>query len=128
MWYYVRAVSSGALKGIIETSANCIALNFLLTQAFFQSLAAEFLGEKLASFFGITTPKYQYVIDEYYRLKELVSFKLKLDKLPNQRQQKCYWISAILHANTVCVTKLNEDMSDHTLTLYILLYFCMLKQ
>ncbi|XP_028396028.1 protein FAM177A1-like isoform X2 [Dendronephthya gigantea] len=47
MWYYVRAVSSGALK------------------------AAEFLGEKLASFFGITTPKYQYVIDEYYRLKEL---------------------------------------------------------
>ncbi|XP_046849200.1 protein FAM177A1-like [Xenia sp. Carnegie-2017] len=47
MWYYVRAVSSGALK------------------------AAEFLGEKLAAFFGITTPKYQYVIDEYYRLKDL---------------------------------------------------------
>ena len=40
----------------------------------FHSLAAEFLGEKLAAFFGITTPKYQYVIDEYYRLKELVSY------------------------------------------------------
>ena len=36
-------------------------------------LVAEYLGEKLAAFFGITTPKYQYVIDEYYRLKELVS-------------------------------------------------------
>ena len=47
MWYYIRAVSSGALK------------------------AAEFLGERLAALFGITTPKYQYVIDEYYRLKEL---------------------------------------------------------
>lgn len=31
---------------------------------------AEFLGEKLAAFFGITTPRYQYVIDEFYRLKE----------------------------------------------------------
>lgn len=34
---------------------------------------AEYLGEKLAAFFGITTPKYQYVIDEYYRLKQQVS-------------------------------------------------------
>nr|XP_011431515.2 protein FAM177A1 [Crassostrea gigas] len=31
---------------------------------------ADSCGEKLASFFGITTPKYQYAIDEYYRLKE----------------------------------------------------------
>ncbi|XP_070578306.1 protein FAM177A1-like [Ptychodera flava] len=31
----------------------------------------DYLGEKLAWFFGITTPKYQYAIDEYYRnLKE----------------------------------------------------------
>ena len=36
-------------------------------------LVAEYLGEKLAAFFGITTPKYQYVIDEYYRLKQQVS-------------------------------------------------------
>lgn len=46
VWYYVVAVSSGALK------------------------VAEYLGEKLAAFFGITTPRYQYVIDEFYRLKE----------------------------------------------------------
>ncbi|EDO48588.1 predicted protein [Nematostella vectensis] len=46
LWYYVVAVSTGALK------------------------VAEYLGEKLAYFFGITSPKYQYVIDEFYRLKE----------------------------------------------------------
>lgn len=46
VWYYIVAVSSGALK------------------------VAEYLGEKLAAFFGITTPRYQYVIDEFYRLKE----------------------------------------------------------
>ncbi|XP_050405649.1 protein FAM177A1 [Patella vulgata] len=31
---------------------------------------ADFCGEKLAWFFGITSPKYQHAIDEYYRLKE----------------------------------------------------------
>ena len=38
-------------------------------------LVAEYLGEKLAAFFGITTPRYQYVIDEFYRLKEQVRDK-----------------------------------------------------
>ncbi|ESP02922.1 hypothetical protein LOTGIDRAFT_212450 [Lottia gigantea] len=32
--------------------------------------AADFCGEKLAWFFGITSPKYQHAIDEYYRLKD----------------------------------------------------------
>ncbi|XP_047132707.1 protein FAM177A1 [Hydra vulgaris] len=32
--------------------------------------AAEFCGEKLADLFGITSPKYQYAIAEYYRLKQ----------------------------------------------------------
>jgi FAM177 family len=36
-------------------------------------LAADFCGEKLAWFFGITSPKYQYAIDEYYRRIEEVS-------------------------------------------------------
>ncbi|XP_062905870.1 protein FAM177A1 [Mobula hypostoma] len=30
----------------------------------------DFLGEKLASLFGINAPKYQYAIDEYYRIKK----------------------------------------------------------
>uniref|UniRef100_A0A8C8BH82 Family with sequence similarity 177 member A1 n=1 Tax=Otus sunia TaxID=257818 RepID=A0A8C8BH82_9STRI len=29
----------------------------------------DFLGEKIASVLGISTPKYQYAIDEYYRMK-----------------------------------------------------------
>ncbi|KAF7664737.1 hypothetical protein LDENG_00166540 [Lucifuga dentata] len=32
--------------------------------------ACDYMGEKLASLFGITTPKYQYAIDEYYRIKK----------------------------------------------------------
>lgn len=32
----------------------------------------DYMGEKLASLFGITTPKYQYAIDEYYRIKKEV--------------------------------------------------------
>ncbi|RVE56983.1 hypothetical protein OJAV_G00211740 [Oryzias javanicus] len=30
----------------------------------------DFLGERLASLFGINAPKYQYAIDEYYRIKK----------------------------------------------------------
>ncbi|XP_034061852.1 protein FAM177A1 [Gymnodraco acuticeps] len=30
----------------------------------------DFMGERLASLFGITSPKYQYAIDEYYRIKK----------------------------------------------------------
>ena len=33
----------------------------------------DYLGEHLASFFGITTPKYQYEIDEFNRIMEEVS-------------------------------------------------------
>lgn len=36
------------------------------------SLACDYLGERMASFFGITSAKYQYAIDEYYRMKKEV--------------------------------------------------------
>lgn len=32
----------------------------------------DYLGERLASLLGITTPKYQYAIDEFYRMKKEV--------------------------------------------------------
>lgn len=35
-------------------------------------LVCDYMGERLASFFGITTPKYQYAIDEYYHRKKEV--------------------------------------------------------
>lgn len=43
---------------------------YVVTAATRSLSAADFCGEKLAWFFGITSPKYQYAIDEYYRLKE----------------------------------------------------------
>ncbi|TNN49656.1 Protein FAM177A1 [Liparis tanakae] len=32
--------------------------------------ACDYLGERMASLFGITSAKYQYAIDEYYRVKK----------------------------------------------------------
>lgn len=32
--------------------------------------ACDYLGERMASLFGITSAKYQYAIDEYYRMKK----------------------------------------------------------
>ncbi|KAL6030459.1 hypothetical protein STEG23_004769 [Scotinomys teguina] len=37
---------------------------------FCQPALCDFLGEKIASVLGISTPKYQYAIDEYYRMKK----------------------------------------------------------
>lgn len=34
--------------------------------------ACDYLGERMASLFGITSAKYQYAIDEYYRMKREV--------------------------------------------------------
>ncbi|KAK3094003.1 hypothetical protein FSP39_022793 [Pinctada imbricata] len=42
---------------------------YLVTMARGTLSVADTCGEKLAWFFGITSPKYQYAIDEYYRLK-----------------------------------------------------------
>ena len=39
-------------------------------------IAAEYCGEKLADFFGITAPKYQYAINEYHRLQQEVRMNL----------------------------------------------------
>ncbi|KAM5238840.1 protein FAM177B [Ctenodactylus gundi] len=38
------------------------------TQHCFFPSACEYLGGKFAVFFGLTQPKYQYVLNEYYRL------------------------------------------------------------
>lgn len=54
-------------------SAEC-SLDHLYMYVSFAYTVADSCGERLASFFGITTPKYQYAIDEYYRLKEEVGF------------------------------------------------------
>lgn len=47
--------------------------------------AAEFCGEKLADFFGITAPKYQYAINEYHRLKQ----EEREEEEREQREAEC---------------------------------------
>uniref|UniRef100_A0A8C4NPH6 Zgc:153383 n=1 Tax=Eptatretus burgeri TaxID=7764 RepID=A0A8C4NPH6_EPTBU len=44
----------------------------------------DFLGEKLANFFGVTSAKYQYAIDEYYRSKE----EEEADELENKMSRE----------------------------------------
>jgi hypothetical protein len=46
---------------------------YVTTSAVTKVIAAcDYAGEALASFFGITTPKYQYEYDEYQRMLEEV--------------------------------------------------------
>ncbi|KAB1278343.1 Protein FAM177A1 [Camelus dromedarius] len=60
LWFYMLRAATSTLSGI--------AFRFdPLTSVF---LVCDFLGEKIASVLGISTPKYQYAIDEYYRMKK----------------------------------------------------------
>lgn len=64
MWYYV---SSAALKTLGVADA---------------------CGEKLAWFFGITTPKYQSAIDEFYRLKAEEEKELEYERRAREKMQE----------------------------------------
>ncbi|KAF5891347.1 protein FAM [Clarias magur] len=48
----------------------------------------DYLGEKMASLLGITTPKYQYAIDEYYRMKKEEEEADEEDRLSEEAQQR----------------------------------------
>ena len=50
----------------------CKPFDFCIFFITFIFLVCDFLGEKIASVLGISTPKYQYAIDEYYRMKKEV--------------------------------------------------------
>lgn len=78
---------------------NCVKLfkfnvNFH-QKIFFFYLACDYLGERMASLFGITSAKYQYAIDEYYRIKKEVwgikkyFFMLHLSVLANLDPDLC---------------------------------------
>uniref|UniRef100_A0A8C5N7H2 Uncharacterized protein n=1 Tax=Gouania willdenowi TaxID=441366 RepID=A0A8C5N7H2_GOUWI len=46
---------------------------FPVKRVFIISLSAcDYIGERMASLFGLTSAKYQYAIDEYYRIKKEV--------------------------------------------------------
>ncbi|XP_053191445.1 protein FAM177A1 [Scomber japonicus] len=48
----------------------------------------DYMGERLASLFGITTPKYQYAIDEYYRMKKEEEEEEEEDRLAEEAERR----------------------------------------
>ncbi|KPP75280.1 C14orf24-like [Scleropages formosus] len=47
----------------------------------------DYLGERMASLFGITSPKYQYAIDEYYRVKKEEEEEEEENKLSEEAER-----------------------------------------
>ncbi|KAM8916807.1 protein FAM177A1 [Spinachia spinachia] len=48
----------------------------------------DYMGERLASLFGITSPKYQYAIDEYYRIKKEAEEEEEEDRLAETAERR----------------------------------------
>ncbi|KAM6914942.1 LOW QUALITY PROTEIN: protein FAM177A1-like [Xenentodon cancila] len=49
--------------------------------------ACDYLGERMASLFGITSAKYQYAIDEYYRIKKEREEEREEDRLSEEAER-----------------------------------------
>lgn len=49
--------------------------------------ACDYLGERMASLFGITSAKYQYAIDEYYRMKKEREEEKKENRLSEEAER-----------------------------------------
>lgn len=58
--------------GELNLDHSQVLQSFLLQVPVYCFPACDYLGERMASFFGITSAKYQYAIDEYYRMKKEV--------------------------------------------------------
>ncbi|KAL0964962.1 hypothetical protein UPYG_G00275020 [Umbra pygmaea] len=50
-------------------------------------LACDYLGERMASLFGITSAKYQYAIDEYYRIRKEKEEEEEDNRLSEEAEQ-----------------------------------------
>ncbi|XP_063803959.1 protein FAM177A1 isoform X2 [Pseudophryne corroboree] len=48
----------------------------------------DFLGEKIASVLGVSTPKYQYAIDEYYRVQKEVEEEEEENEMSEQAERQ----------------------------------------
>ncbi|KAJ7988012.1 hypothetical protein DPEC_G00319210 [Dallia pectoralis] len=51
-------------------------------------LACDYLGERMASLFGITSAKYQYAIDEYYRIRKEKEEEDEDNRLSEEAEQQ----------------------------------------
>ena len=78
-WHYTTKSGRETLRSKISHNVCCwcvlqnvIVWLVLVFLRFRFTLVADYLGEKLAWFFGITSPKYQSAIDEYNRMQKQV--------------------------------------------------------
>ncbi|XP_076983080.1 protein FAM177A1 [Tamandua tetradactyla] len=64
----------------------------------------DFLGEKIASVLGISTPKYQYAIDEYYRMKKEEEEEEEENRMSEEAERKYQEQQNKLQANSIVQT------------------------
>lgn len=65
--------------------------------------AADYLGEKLAYWFGITSPKFQYEIDEFNRMK-----KEEADRVAREKAEFAGWNNVCKEDQITVVSEKNE--------------------
>ena len=73
---------------VVDVTTNEV-INIMPAACLFITTVCDYLGEKLAWFFGITTPRYGYVVEEWERMKlEEELEKKTLEKLKKQAEEK----------------------------------------
>ncbi|XP_037690742.1 protein FAM177A1 [Choloepus didactylus] len=70
----------------------------------------DFLGEKIASVLGISTPKYQYAIDEYYRMKKEEEEEEEENRMSEEAERKYQEQQKKLQANSTVQTDQPETV------------------
>ncbi|KAL8611133.1 hypothetical protein ACOMHN_064423 [Nucella lapillus] len=79
--------------------------HYISTVAYKSWSVADFCGEKLAWWFGITSPKYQSAIDEYYRTKE----EEEQDKVDDERRLSRATLTTELSASSIDVQVVQQE-------------------
>ncbi|MEE6493182.1 hypothetical protein FKM82_016756 [Ascaphus truei] len=61
---------------------------YMLRAATSTLTVCDFLGEKIASVLGVSTPKYQYAIDEYYRMQKEVEEEEEENEMSEEAEKR----------------------------------------
>jgi hypothetical protein len=97
-----------------ESSIGTMAHNYLPTPVYNAGsklvAAADYAGEKLAYFFGITSPKYEYEIAEFNRLKEEEEQRIKA-----QDAEYAGWTNVNQVAEAVVIAHTEGDTSEQAI-------------
>uniref|UniRef100_A0A4X2LNI4 Family with sequence similarity 177 member A1 n=1 Tax=Vombatus ursinus TaxID=29139 RepID=A0A4X2LNI4_VOMUR len=74
----------------------------------------DFLGEKIASLLGISTPKYQYAIDEYYRMKKEEEEEEEENRLSEEAEKQYQEQQKQLQSDSVVQTDQPEAVASNS--------------